>query len=905
LANKPWPVAIAGLTTKSRVSMRIYLQLYSPGRILRGFLVLSLALLGVGFNPQEAVSAVVSPQVYSALGRSAEASVPVIVTLNESVDLESYMAAAPQVRALGKAGRREHRAGLIRTLRSRAESSQHGLRERLHRRGMQRITDLWLINGLAFDATSELIAELAALPEVASIKLDGVVQLPEVTPLADNNLNAIEDNIDLIHAPELWALGYTGQNVAVAILDSGVDVQHPYLSSRWRGGNNSWFNAVAATCSTFACTACDANTTTPCDYLDRSSDPQGIAHGTGVAGVVVGGNAGGQSIGVAPGARWIAAKIFRSDDQALFSGIHAALQWLLDPDGIPATDDAPDIVNGSWGFDPGSCIEEFRPDIQLLKAAGIAVVLSGGNGGPAANTSVSPANYPESFAVGSVGNSHFVQSTEISDFSGRGPSLCDNAIYPEVVAPGFVRTADLSFGGLATYINIAGTSFSTPHAAGVMALLLSADPSLTVTQLEQTLLNSATDLGPTGPDNDFGFGLVNALTAFDLLNLTPQLGVIDPVPPVDDQIIDFGNNIQVGTSVNQVLTLKNIGGGALIIAGLDTAGLTATPFTVVSDQCTGITLGTGMECSIQVGFSPTAAGSFSGSFLVNSNDAAQPAAQVALLGQGVVQAPVPQLLISNSNLSFDQILPGATSVTNLTLSNAPAAGPLQIQGFESSNLPTVFSLAADTCTGTTLLGGLSCTLQVRFAPLQAGLVAGSFQVLSNGPASPHQIQVQGLSNTPPPAAQLQSPANASSGLATSLTLSWIQQPDVDGDTVTNTVQLATTSNLLNPIEIPVVGVFEVKSGLLLGSFGFAVLLSPLGLLRRRKLCVTLLTLGIAVGLLVLASCGGGGGGNGTDTSLRSQPVSGLSAGTTYFWRVLSDDGQGGASQSEVFSFTTQ
>jgi hypothetical protein len=69
--------------------------------------------------------------------------------------------------------------------------------------------------------------------------------------------------------------------------------------------------------------------------------------------------------------------------------------------------------------------------------------------------------------------------------------------------------------------------------------------------------------------------------------------------------------------------------------------------------------------------------------------------------------------------------------------------------------------------------------------------------------------------------------------------------------------------------------------------------------------VTLLTLGIAVGLLVLASCGGGGGGNGTDPSLRSQPVSGLSAGTTYFWRVLSDDGQGGASQSEVFSFTTQ
>jgi subtilisin family serine protease len=884
--------------TPSSIGMPICLQLKHLSGKLHGFLILGLFLFGVGFIPRAAGAADVSPQVYEAAGQ-AEAKIPVIVILHDQVDLQSLLAATPQVRTLSKAERRAHRAGLVRDLKNRAENSQRGLRERLHNRGLQHITDLWLINGLAFDATPELIEELAALPEVASIRLDGVVQLPRVIPLADTNLNLIEDNIDLVHAPELWALGYTGQNVTVAIMDSGVDVQHPDLSSRWRGGSNSWFNAVATTCSSFACTACDANTTTPCDYLDG----QNVAHGTGVAGVAVGGNAGSSAVGVAPGAQWIAAKIFRSDDQAPFSGIHAAFQWLLDPDGNPATDDTPDIVNGSWGFDPGSCFEEFRPDIQTLKAAGIAVVLSAGNNGPAANTSVSPANHQESFAVGSVGNSHFVQSTEISDFSGRGPSICDSSIYPEVVAPGFARTTDLSFGGLSTYINLAGTSFSTPHATGVMALLLSADPSLTVAQLEQTLLDSATDdLVVAGPDNNYGYGLINAFAAFNLLDLTQQLVIFDPVPPENDQILDFGN-VQIAASANQSLVLRNVGGGSLIISGIDVAGLIATPFTVVSDQCTGATLGTGAECGVQVGFSPAAAGNFAGSFLVSSNDASQPAAQVSLLGQGVVLAPASQLTISNSNISFEQVLPGTATAVTLILNNAPGSGPLQIQGFSTASLPAVFSLAADTCTGSTLLAGLSCTLQVRFAPVQAGLFTGSLQVLSNDSVSPNQVNVQGLSNSPPPAALPQMPADGEAGLPTGVIFSWIQPPDVDGNPVANTIQFATNSQFLNPVVIPVAGLFGGGTGPLLGACGFAVLLFPLGLLRRQKLRLALLTLGFAAGLLMLGSCGGGGGS--TNPNLRSQPVSGLSPGTTYYWQVLSDDGQGGTSQSEVFSFTTR
>ncbi len=188
---------------------------------------------------------------------------------------------------------------------------------------------------------------------------------------------------------------------------------------------------------------------------------------------------------------------------AFSSRIHAGFQWLLDPDHNPETDDAPDIVNNSWGFDddPNLCNDlskEFQDDIQAMKAAGMVVIFAAGNTGPEAGTSTAPANYPQSFAVGSVGT--FSSPALISSFSARGPSACDATIYPEVVAPGFQSwTSDLTTGGVIpdSYIMVSGTSFSAAHASGVMALLLSAFPEALSAVLETTLKQSATDLGDT------------------------------------------------------------------------------------------------------------------------------------------------------------------------------------------------------------------------------------------------------------------------------------------------------------------------------------------------------------------------------------------------------------------------
>jgi len=248
-------------------------------------------------------------------------------------------------------------------------------------------------------------------------------------------------------------------------------------------------------------------------------------------GIMVGGSAGGTAIGAAPGAKWIAAKIFPDTGSSSISYLHSAFQWLLNPDMNSGTNDAPDIVNASWAFtdSAGQCIVEVQPDILALKAAGIAVSFAAGNDGPNSSTSNSPANNIGSFSVG---------ATDVTDtiawFSSRGPAPlsllspplppgCNGGVFPRVVAPGVnIRLADLSQGGSANYAYGDGTSFSSPHVAGGMALLSSAFPAGTPSQLESALEQTAADLGIQGPDHEYGYGLIDVQAAFDaLLVLNP------------------------------------------------------------------------------------------------------------------------------------------------------------------------------------------------------------------------------------------------------------------------------------------------------------------------------------------------------------------------------------------------
>ncbi|MFO7594352.1 MAG: S8 family serine peptidase, partial [Pseudomonadota bacterium] len=313
-----------------------------------------------------------------------EGDVAFIVQFSDRLDLQSLP-------ANGK-GRGIPLAELIISLQRQADSSQQNAVNLLKKGNARRIIQLWSINALAATAKPEVVQELAALPEVEAIKLDATFNAPSPEPAAST---IPEWNIDAVNVPALWSEGLTGLGTVVAAMDTGADVQHPDLADNWRGGTNSWYDP-------------NGEHATPYDAG---------GHGTQSLSVAVGGDAGGSAIGVAPGAQWIAVKIFNDAGVASLSGIHQGFQWLLDPDGDPMTLDAPDVVNNSWGFPStaGECYTEFSQDIEVLKAAGIAVVFAAGNEGQ--NGSASPADNPEAFAVGAVDSSNNVAS-----FSSRGPS---------------------------------------------------------------------------------------------------------------------------------------------------------------------------------------------------------------------------------------------------------------------------------------------------------------------------------------------------------------------------------------------------------------------------------------------------------------------------------------------------
>ncbi|MEK7785796.1 MAG: S8 family serine peptidase [Chloroflexota bacterium] len=291
-------------------------------------------------------------------------------------------------------------------------------------------------------------------------------------------------NLKIIGVEEAWAHGITGQGIVVALLDSGVDMAHPELAARWRGGSNSWFDPYG-------------------EHPEGPVDFNG--HGTQMLGVILGGDESGESIGIAPDAQWIAARVFDDRGRATTEAIHQALKWVLDPDGDPATDDTPHVLNNSWSAIGTLCNPEFDGDLRALRAAGILPVFAAGAGGP-----VSPADSPEAFAVGALA----VDGESVYFDSAFGPSICggQEAIYPQVSAPGeAILTTDL-FG---LYSTLDGTSLAAAHASGALALMLSARPSLTADEQETVLQETAVDLGQPGPDNEFGYGRINIAAAVD------------------------------------------------------------------------------------------------------------------------------------------------------------------------------------------------------------------------------------------------------------------------------------------------------------------------------------------------------------------------------------------------------
>jgi len=489
-----------------------------PGRVSILRRVLPLLVWTAVLHAQE-----VSLQLEAVLQNAGrDEKIPVIITFTDHMDICRFSGQDRHLR----------RHLISHSLRTRALRIRRSFRRFLRDSGAARLKSLWLVNALAAEVPARLVGRIAGLDGIERVSLDYEFRLP---PADYRPVSAGVWNIQAIGAPVLRDIGFTGQGVVVATMDSGVDIDHPDLKDNWRGGPNSWY-----------------------DLHDRSDLPHDTnGHGTQVMGII----AGRGPTGIAPGVRWIAVRVFDEFNSASVSDIHLGFQWLLDPDGDPNTDDAPDIVNNSWNLRNGTgrCIDEFAGDIDVLKAAGIAVIFAAGNEGPLAGSGGSPANYAGSFSVGAVNG-----DLQTALFSSRGPSACHNGIFPDLVAPGTnIPTTELSFGGKANYASVSGTSFSAPHVTGALALLLSAFPHTTIEQLLSALRQTALDLGEQGADYDYGYGLVDAAAAYDLLGAAQSR-----CPPDTDRTDTDGNGITDDDNVCVSLTVEdNNGDYSFLLSG--------------------------------------------------------------------------------------------------------------------------------------------------------------------------------------------------------------------------------------------------------------------------------------------------------------------------------------------------
>ncbi len=475
---------------------------------------LVLTVLPAASTATPAAAAPIHPAVWAQLQAAADGRAEFFVLLAEQPDL-SAANAITDWKAKGR--------WVTETLQRTAKRTQQPVTKSLESHKLSAHVDrwqpFWIVNTVAVHGDAVAVRTLAAQPGVAQVLPAVKLEAPETLPAtAPSGLApaAIEWNVQQINADDVWALGYTGTGLVVANVDTGVDHTHPALVNQYRGNQGAgaagpfnhdynWFDPYWSS---------PAPSALP--HAATASEPD--FHGTHVMGTEVGADGGNNQIGVAPGARWIAAFGCCIDNASLL----AALQWMAAPTRLNGSDPNPDLrphaVQNSWGGPGGSLI--FQQAVAALKAAGIFVSASAGNnGGYGCGSLGSPGDNPAMFSVGAS-----TPSGGVSFVSSRGPDPFSGLTGPDLIAPGQqVRSAYRN----GSYAYLTGTSMAGPHVAGAVALLWQANPALvgrvdyTAELLRKTAepvytageVCGGIDSGSEHPNNSAGWGRLDVLRA--------------------------------------------------------------------------------------------------------------------------------------------------------------------------------------------------------------------------------------------------------------------------------------------------------------------------------------------------------------------------------------------------------
>ena len=459
-----------------------------------------------------------------------------LVRLTEQADL------SPALLLHGKEARAHY---VYERLREVARRTQPALTAMLDAEGVP-YRAFWISNLIAVQGNRQVLEKVARRAEVDYIYPDMPLQAAHPLPgEGARKTSAIEWNVDMIGAPTVWGMGYTGQGAVVGGQDTGYEWTHSALQAKYRGWdgatadhNYNWHDAIHQLIGGGS-NPCGLDAPAPCDDDD---------HGTHTMGTMVGDDGGTNQIGVAPGARWVGCRNMERGNGTLSTYIEC-FEWFTAPTDLnglnPDPSKSPHVINNSWSCPTTEGCNttnfgDMEAALNALRAAGTVVVVSAGNLGSGCSTVNTPAAIFEgSMSVGSV-----TSSEAISSLSSRGPVTVDgsNRLKPNVVAPGSSVRSSIRGNGYAVF---SGTSMAGPHVAATVALMISANPDLAgdVETLENILEETAQPRTSTQtcggipgteiPNNTFGYGRIDAVAAVNrALELANGLAVtMTPINP--------------------------------------------------------------------------------------------------------------------------------------------------------------------------------------------------------------------------------------------------------------------------------------------------------------------------------------------------------------------------------------
>ncbi|HEY3298958.1 MAG TPA: S8 family serine peptidase, partial [Armatimonadota bacterium] len=370
-----------------------------------------------------------------------------------------------------------------------------------------------LIRTVSASIPDQAIQGLQHNPKVEYVESDRTVQLVYTSG------ESVPWGIGKIGAPVVYNGGNTGKGVKVAVLDTGIDSSHPDLAPNYAGGY---------------------------DFIWNDPDPDDEnGHGTHVSGTVAAADNGRGVVGVGPEIRVYALKFLDAQGSGFTSDEIAGVEWAVN-NGIK-------VLNMSFGSYSASLSEQKAMDTAY--AAGVLLVAAAGNDG---NTrKLYPAAYDSVIAVAATdsNNDRASFSSYYDDVELSAPGVSVYSSMPTY----FVYLNLLGYASDHDYLN--GTSMATPHVTGAAALVFSQNPGWTNARVRDRLDSTATDLGLSGRDPEFGYGLVNVQAACS-------------TAPPDAGVGTIYGNVYIGKSsvTNGSITLSNSAGSTVATTRTDRSG---------------------------------------------------------------------------------------------------------------------------------------------------------------------------------------------------------------------------------------------------------------------------------------------------------------------------------------------